>query len=458
MIAREHELQNSTDVKQALAQTTTNKLAIQREIQKSVVREFGYPDDVIEVLQNPLDYYNLENLQFLAEDALENIASNVLGFAQVSTPRAPGQLQLMQQKEKVRPTSQVELTFDRIVSPAKSVTAAEINMMTSALTFPETLQDAEQENNVNVPKYSSRTLPSNRSGRNRILQDSDAFLMNNPPNIVPMGGIPCDLIPRKSASRPTQLPFADILQDINMTAAQHSDPANDTPAAPQSTEVSVACSTNSTAATPCNKSQTAEQILPNKFNLSSNKSSEESSVQRPSLISKPSFHKTVLSNKSPGSRQSQEITPSEQVPILPPRVPIKPSPTTPVAASNVPSHNRQCGEFRCYKHLAATSGPSQGVDENPPPIPPRNSLLITNPHAANSACNTASMSNAAEGNAAIISPGLAAMTRKLPPDLTLPSSVPSQTQPQQTPTQRMSWFCNGGIELCRSNHTGDFSS
>jgi len=125
--------------------------------------------------------------------------------------------------EKNTPGAQIftDSTRDQIF-----VAAAEINMMTSATAFPESLQDVEQDS-VHVPRYSSRTLPSNRSARHRVLQDQpDSLLMSHPPNIVPVGGIPCDLIPRNNSNRPTQLPFADILQDINMTAAQNSETLN----------------------------------------------------------------------------------------------------------------------------------------------------------------------------------------------------------------------------------------
>ena len=438
MIAREHELQNSADVKEALLQTTTNKLAIQREIQKSVVREFGYPDDVIEVLQNPLDYYNMENLQFLAEDALEAAASNVIGFAQVATPRVTGQVPLIRQKDKTRPISQVDLAFDRLASPAKTSTAAELTMMSSAFNFPDALQDVEQDS-ITVPKYSSRTLPSNRSARNRILR-TDNDIMSNPPNIVPVGGIPCDLIPRKSANRPIQLPFADILQDINMTVTQkHSDSAKDTPEPPLPPFTTSTSSSNPAAASLNHvvNSQLGDNIQ-NAFHVSRSESSSFAKIGQPN----PELNVDVRVT----SWISGDET-SEPVPMIPPRIPMQ-SATT----NHVPSnHSRtNCAEFRCYKH---TPGPNSnspiGNDEVPPPIPPRNSLLITNAHAMNHEQGQGASSNAG----VLVSPGAALLSREMPPDLTLPSSVHSSQAPQ-----RKSWLCSNRIDLCRGEHSTDFKS
>ena len=78
----------------------------------------------------------MENLRLLAEEALEAAASNVIGFPQVATPRLTGQMPPeIHQNDKTRPISQLDLAFDRLASPAKTSTAAEITMMSSAFNF-----------------------------------------------------------------------------------------------------------------------------------------------------------------------------------------------------------------------------------------------------------------------------------------------------------------------------------
>ena len=444
MIAREHELQNTPEVKQALTQTTINKLAVQREIQKSVVREFGYPDEVIEVLQNPLDYYNLDNLQFLAEDAVENAAS-AIGFTQITPPTVSAAATVSEtggskscKKGSNRPTSEVDPKMERLGCPKRAV---DLCMLSSAFGITGDSYDKIEQCGQLFSKSYSRTMPTYRPGA-RNETNSNSFLTTrfesephpDPPSRrnnasssqhhssaaihsesqrVVTRELPCDLIPTTESCPSSQLPFADILQDINVIPT----PNNPNPIpAPNSSfrRTRISCS---------------------------NSIHELSSFINNPLPSRPASSKSqmptsVLNLERPcdGSnlqRQPSDIQPrseSGRAPAIPPRIPLKKSGINSSDANGaLDQQNSSRSEFRCLKHLnvndpgevnkaRSSVSPSSQQQQLAPPLPPRNSLMVPSVIGLDTTYSGESVG--------LTSPSVESRTsRDLPPDLTLPSSV-----------------------------------
>ena len=443
MIAREHELQNTPEVKQALTQTTINKLAVQREIQKSVVREFGYPDEVIEVLQNPLDYYNLDNLQFLAEDAVENAAVSAMGFTHITPPTISAAPTVSEtggvkvgRKGNNRPSSEIDPKVERIGCPKRAV---DLCMLSSAFGITgDSFSKIEQCGQLFSGKSYSRTMPtyrpkmreelltsrleaaehlqeqqSRRYNVSNVVSSSNLTPIHSEPQRVVTRELPCDLIPTTQSCTSSQLPFADILQDINVIPS----PSNANPVPVPVTSFrrpKISCS---------NSIHELSSFVNNP--LPSRPPSSKSQIPTSVLnLERPT---DIQPRQQQQGHQNQHQHDSGRAPAIPPRIPLKKfGKNSSDAAGNLETSSFSKSEFRCLKHLTLNDPAlnpetskvrtSTSPLQQPPPLPPRNSLLVP---------STIGLDTTYSGESVgLTSPSVESRaSRDLPPDLTLPSSV-----------------------------------
>lgn len=151
MVQREQELQSLPQVQRAFNQTYLDRRSVMLQLQLRVVREFGWPDATVDVLQNIPYYYSTDSHRYVDD-----------GFL---VPRRPQSPQLHLHRRRISPPKPIHCVSP-MMSPVKSYRPPLIES-------PSSSPNSDHDNSRTATLNSNRsgTLSSNRSTLSDTIPD-----------------------------------------------------------------------------------------------------------------------------------------------------------------------------------------------------------------------------------------------------------------------------------------------